>query len=156
LDPFIHFQLVTGVSKFACTALFSGANQLNDISLDPEFSSLLGYTQSEIKTAFAPHLEALANKEGNTQEQLWAKITTWYNGYSWGGMGKVYNPFSIAMLFNKMRFDEYWVSQGTPAWLLRLLKPEDLKGTQTFSSPLSLFPLPSLFPSDVWFIVFSW
>ncbi len=102
------------------------------------------------------YLEALANKEGNTQEQLWAKITTWYNGYSWGGMGKVYNPFSIAMLFNKMRFDEYWVSQGTPAWLLRLLKPEDLKGTQTFSSPLSLFPLPSLFPSDVWFIVFSW
>jgi len=120
--------MVTGVSKFARTSLFSGANQLNDISLDPEFSTLLGYTKSEIETAFAPHLDALTTKEGIDQDQLWEMITTWYNGYSWGGSERVYNPYSIGMLFRKMRFKSYWPSQSSSAWLPRLLKPEDLKG----------------------------
>jgi hypothetical protein len=140
LDPFIHFQLVTGVSKFARTALFSGANQLRDISLSPDFSALLGYTKSEIQTAFAPHLEVLAQKKGYTQDKLWEKITMWYNGYSWGGPERVYNPFSIGMLFTEMEFRQYWATQGTPSWLLRLLKPEDLKGirSSSFSSFSSL------------------
>jgi len=63
--------MVTGVSKFARTSLFSGANQLNDISVDPEFSSLLGYTKSEIRAAFAPHLDVLAKNEEMTQDKLW-------------------------------------------------------------------------------------
>mgnify|MGYP001071564796 CR=1 FL=1 len=128
LDTYIHFQMVTGVSKFARTSLFSGANQLNDISLDPEFSSLLGYTKSEIQTAFASHLEVLAKNEGMAQDKPWQRITEWYNGYSWGSHERVYNPYSIGMLFCEMRFKSYWPSQSPSAWLPRLLKPEDLTG----------------------------
>ena len=128
LDPYIHFQMVTGVSKFARTSLFSGANQLRDITLSPAFSSLLGYTKSEIEIAFKPHLDALARAEGIDQDKLWEKITTWYNGYSWGSGERVYNPYSIGMLFTEMRFKLYWTSLSSSAWLPRLLKPEDLKG----------------------------
>jgi len=128
LDTYIHFQMVTGVSKFARTSLFSGANQLRDITLSPAFSSLLGYTKPEIQTAFKLHLEALAKEEGLDQDQLWERITTWYNGYSWGGREKVYNPYSIGMLFTDMCWEGFWMNTGTPGWLLRLLKPDDLKG----------------------------
>lgn len=127
LDAYTHFQMVTGVSRFARTSLFSGGNQLNDISFDPVFSSLLGYTKSEIQAAFGPHLEALARKDGTDPDKLWEKITSWYNGYSWGGGEKVYNPYSIGMLFNKMYWEGFWTNAGTPSWLLRLLKPEDLE-----------------------------
>ena len=132
LDTYIHFQMVTGVSKFALTSLFSGANQLRDISLSPAFSSLLGYTKSEIQATFAPHLEVLAKKEGVAQDKLWQRITEWYNGYSWGGNERVYNPYSIGMLFEEMRFKSYWPSYSSSAWLPRLLKPEDLTGLFRF------------------------
>lgn len=138
MDPFIHFQLVTGVSKFAHTTLFSGANQLCDISLSPDFSALLGYTKSEIQIAFAPHLEVLAQKKGLAQDKLWERITAWYHGYSWRGVEKVYNPFSIGMLFTFMEFRQYWAKQGTPSWLLRLLKPDDLRGISFLPFYLSL------------------
>jgi len=88
----------------------------------------LGYTKSEIQTAFKLHLEALAKQEGIDQDQLWERITTWYNGYSWGGREKVYTPYSIGMLFTEMRFKSYWPSQSSSAWLPRLLKPKDLQG----------------------------
>jgi len=126
LDPFIHFQLVVGVSKFANTALFSGANQLRDISLSPGFSSLLGYTWSELESAFSPHLNELANHQNLSQEEVKEKIKIWYNGYSWGGH-PVFNPFSVGMLFTEMAFQGYWTTQGTPGWLLRVLTVDDLQ-----------------------------
>jgi len=124
LDPFIHFQLVVGVSKFAKTALFSGANQLEDITLDPQFSSLLGYTWSDVSIAFAKHLTKLAQVEGKTTDDLQKDITDWYNGYS---LESVYNPSSLGMLFHKMAFRGYWTTQATPGWLLRVLTVDDLQ-----------------------------
>ena len=44
LDRYIEFVIVTGVSKFAKVSLFSGLNQLEDISLSKEYGDICGYT----------------------------------------------------------------------------------------------------------------
>ncbi|MDE2736273.1 MAG: ATP-binding protein [Gemmatimonadota bacterium] len=110
-DAHIRFTFITGVSKFSKVSLFSGLNNLTDITLEPEYSALCGYTDADIDTVFAPELPGL-NRD---------QIRDWYNGYSWLGDEKVYNPFDILLLFRRRRFAAYWFETGTPRFLIEAL-----------------------------------
>jgi hypothetical protein len=90
-----RFQFVTGVSTFVKAGVFSGVNHLTPITLNPAFSSLLGFTWTEIEHTFGLHLLALGKARGLSPSELQSMITKWYNGYSWGGEEPVYNPYSV-------------------------------------------------------------
>ncbi len=107
----VRFVFVTGVSMFSKVSLFSGLNNLDDISLDPQYATLCGYTDKEIDTVFAPELEGLDREQ----------IRAWYNGYSWRGDEAVYNPFDILLLFKKREFKAYWYTTGGPKFLFQLM-----------------------------------
>ena len=110
-DAHIHFTFITGVSKFSKVSIFSGLNNLTDITIDPQYSALCGYTETDLDTVFAPELPGLDRDE----------IRDWYNGYSWLGDEKVYNPFDILLLFDKRTFGTYWFETGTPTFLIETL-----------------------------------
>ena len=107
----VRFAFFTGISMYSKVSLFSGLNILEDISLDPEFATICGYTDSDIDTVFAPELKGLDRDE----------IRHWYNGYSWLGEEKVYNPFDVLLLFRKRQFKPYWYETGTPQYLYKML-----------------------------------
>lgn len=123
-DPFLHFFLITGVSKFSKVSLFSDLNHLRDITLVEQFETIAGYTQPELETSFAPEIKELAQKMGVSVEGLKDKIKLWYNGYSWGTENRLYNPFSILNLFASQRFANYWWETGTPTFLIKKLRNE--------------------------------
>ena len=110
-DAYIKFTFLTGVSKFSKVSLFSGLNNLTDITIDPQYSAICGYTEEDIDTVFAPELPGLDRDE----------IRDWYNGYSWLGEEKVYNPFDILLLFRNRSFKAYWFETGTPTFLVETL-----------------------------------
>ncbi len=110
-DEYLRFAFLTGVSKFSKVSLFSGLNNLEDISLNPDYGTVCGYTQLDVETAFAPYLE------GVDMEQL----KRWYNGYNFLG-DKVYNPYDILLFIkNRFVFDNYWFETGTPRFLVELI-----------------------------------
>ena len=110
-DAHIKFTLLTGVSKFSKVSLFSGLNNLNDITLDPRYSAICGYTEADLDTVFAPELPGLDREA----------IRDWYNGYRWLGEESVYNPFDVLLLFDRRRFGAWWFETGTPAFLVDTL-----------------------------------
>ena len=110
-DAHIRFSFITGVSKFSKVSLFSGLNNLKDITLDPRYSAICGYTDTDLDTVFAPELPGLDREA----------IRDWYNGYGWLGEEKVYNPFDILLLFDKRKFGAWWFETGTPAFLVETL-----------------------------------
>ncbi len=110
-DAHIRFAFLTGVSKFSHAGLFSGLNNLNDITLDERYGAMCGYTDDELDAVFAPELEGLDRD----------KVRRWYNGYNWLGPERVYNPHDILLLFDKRRFRPYWFQSGTPTFLVDLL-----------------------------------
>ncbi len=125
LDPYFRFVFLTGVSRFSKTSIFSGLNNLNDISLSEKYNALVGYTKEEIVTSFNDHLVVLAHKMNYSQEQLLANITLWYDGYLFchnEDLAKIYNPFSLLLLLEKHAFSNYWFETGTPTFLIKLLK----------------------------------
>ena len=113
---YIRFVFVTGISMYSRINLFSGLNNLEDISLDPESATICGYTDTDIDTVFAPELEGLDRNE----------IRHWYNGYNWLGEKKVYNPFDVLLLFKKRQFKPRWYRTGTPSYLYNLMAESKL------------------------------
>ncbi len=114
-DRYIKFVFLTGVSKFSKASIFSGLNNLRDITLSPPFGNICGYTQEDIDNVFLPYL-----KDVNLD-----KLKEWYNGYYFL-KDKVYNPFDILLFIdNHLQFDNYWFNTGTPSFLIKLFE----KGT---------------------------
>lgn len=111
-DEYLKFVFITGVSKFSKVSLFSGLNNINDITLDSNYSTICGYTQNDVETVFAQHLRG----------QDFEKIKLWYNGYKWLGEG-VYNPFDILLFIQKKyEYRNYWFSTATPTFLLKIIE----------------------------------
>ena len=109
-----HIQLVfmTGVTKFSKVSLFSGINQLEDITLDARFATLCGYTQSDLETCFGDHLQGVDRD----------RLRAWYNGYAFLGE-PLYNPFDILLFIaNGQHYRNYWFETGNPSFLIELLR----------------------------------
>ena len=110
-DAHVKFTFLTGVSKFSKVGIFSGLNNLKDVTLDPRYSAICGYTDTDLDTVFAPELPGLDRD----------RICHWYNGYAWRGEEKVYNPFDILLLFRQREFKAHWFETGTPRFLIDTL-----------------------------------
>ncbi len=125
-DKNIRFAFLTGVSKFAKVSVFSGLNNLRDITLSGKFSTILGYTQNELIHYFNNRMENLANDLNISHKRLLQEIKKWYNGYSWDAENFVYNPFSILNLFTENKISNYWFISGTPSFLIKLIKQNNI------------------------------
>ncbi|WP_211250409.1 ATP-binding protein [Simplicispira psychrophila] len=144
-DAHIRFAFLTGVSKFSKVSLFSGLNNLTDITLDERYSALCGYTDADVDTVFAPELPGLDRQQ----------IRDWYNGYNWLGTS-VYNPFDVLLLFRSREFRPYWFETGTPTFLVKLLAERqfftpDLARLQSSMALLSAFDVDCIEPEALLF-----
>ena len=110
-DAHVRFAFLAGVSKFSRVSLFSGLNNLRDITLEPRYSAICGYTEADLDRVFAPELLGFDRNE----------VRNWYNGYLWCGKESVYNPFDILLLFGRGRFGAWWFETGTPRFLVETL-----------------------------------
>ncbi|MEN9865683.1 MAG: hypothetical protein RL748_1273 [Pseudomonadota bacterium] len=144
-DAYIRFAFLTGVSKFSKVNLFSGLNNLTDITLDPRYSALCGYTDADIDTVFAPELPGLDRGE----------IRHWYNGYNWRGTS-VYNPYDVLLLFDRREFKSWWFETGSPGFLIKLLAEQgwftpDLAAFSTDDEIISSFDVDDITPEALLF-----
>ncbi len=138
-DAHVRFTFLTGVSKFSKVSVFSGLNNLTDITLDPCYSAICGYTEEDLDAVFAPELPGLDRE----------RVRDWYNGYNWLGPEKVYNPFDILLLFRRRTFAAHWFESATPTFLAetlfrRRVSTLSLDGMLTSSELLSSFDVEAI------------
>ena len=107
-DAHVRFTFLTGISKFSKVNLFSQLNNLTDITLDPVYSSICGYSEDDLDAVFAPELGGVDRE----------RVRDWYNGYSWLGTEKVYNPYDVLLFLRRRKFAAHWFETGTPAFLV--------------------------------------
>ena len=125
-DEHLRFVMLTGVSKFTKVSIFSGLNNFNDISLNPNYGSICGYTEEELEAVFSQHLQ------GADRDQL----RHWYNGYNFLGKKRVYNPYDIlnfikdSQSFGEFYFANHWFETGTPTFVIDLIARDKLLAQQ--------------------------
>ncbi|MGE5342871.1 MAG: AAA family ATPase [Candidatus Omnitrophota bacterium] len=126
LDEYIQFVLITGVTKFSHVSVFSGLNNLSDITISNKYSTLLGYTEEELQHYFNDRIEDFSKSEHIEKELLLQMIKKMYNGYSWDGTHFVYNPHSILNLFDQKSFNNYWFTSATPTFLINQIRKHSI------------------------------
>ncbi len=137
LEADLHFVFVTGITRFARVSLFSVLNNLRDISWEPAYATLCGFTEREVRTALHPHLATGAAHLDLALEELMDQVRRHYNGYCFGfpeDSESVYNPFTLACCLRDMQdrshvrrwavtgWPNHWAVSGNPMFLIRLMK----------------------------------
>ncbi|MDR1084003.1 MAG: ATP-binding protein [Deltaproteobacteria bacterium] len=125
-DEHLDFVFITGISKFSGMGVFSALNNLVDISTEPEFAAFMGLTQEELEVNFAPYIKATAQKMRMDENELLDHIRDYYDGFSFDGETRVYNPFSTLLFFSKGAFKKYWPWSGSNTFIRKFLKDKKL------------------------------
>ena len=159
-DRYLRFAFLTGVTKFSQVSVFSDLNQLNDISLNYDFSTLCGITREELLDNFEPEIAALSQANDMSTEEVVETMTRQYDGYHFHPNGEgVFNPFSVLNAFFSKEFGNYWFQTGTPTFLVKLLKESDydlrllMDGIETAASAFTEYradrknPIPLIYQS---------
>ena len=158
-DAYVRFSFLTGITRFSKVSIFSGLNNLDDISMISDFSAICGFTEAELEANFAPELTLLTEKLNLSYEETLARLKKKYDGYRFVEDGEsVYNPFSLLKALRDKRLGDYWFATATPTILVKYLLRlhyfvPDLENKEIDSAALQDFrvndddPLPLLFQS---------
>ena len=121
-DANLHFVFLTGVTKYTKLSVFSRLNNLNDITMRASHANICGITEAEFDLLFGAEL-------GPDERE---KVFLWYDGYTWDGLTRVFNPFSLLSYLRDREFNSYWYSSGTPTFLFDVFRarPQDYAGIQ--------------------------
>ena len=135
LDAHIEFTFITGVSKFSQVSLFSGPNYLSDLTMDPKYASLMGYTDTELKANFDDHIQHVAKARKLGFDAIIEELKRWYNGYRFSKEEiSVYNPYSTLNYLELMHAESFWYRSGTPSFLIELIKKQPISALTLSSS----------------------
>lgn len=137
LDPYLRFVFITGINKFAQLSIFSELNNLQNISMMPEYSAICGISQSEMEAVFREQIGALAEEQEVNYEEALAGLKDNYDGYHFSYRSEdIYNPFSLIKALNERRFGSYWFDSATPTYLYERLRRNPIDETELDSMPL--------------------
>jgi len=147
-DKNLKFTFITCVSRFSQVSLFSGLNNLKNITMDPRYAAVMGYTEKELKASFADHIQDIVKKrkeQGSivAEKEVLEEVRTWYNGYRFTKSDTcVYNLFSTLNYMDEQEVSSYWYSTGTTSFLINQIKkyPQSvtsLRGKAVLKSTLS-------------------
>ena len=143
----LRFVFMTGVTKYAKMGVFSGLNNLNDLSLVPAYATMLGYTQKELEENFAGYIEQGIRDTGMGREAYLAKVREMYDGYRFApGCETVYNPVSVGLFFSNGRgqdFEDYWIETGSSKLVMDMAQSVDLDVTEDLERGMAKSALSS-------------
>ena len=122
-DPYLRFVFLTGITKFSQMSIFSELNNLKNISMQEEYSSLCGITKEELQTQASEHVDVMAARMGLSRGEMLSELAHQYDGYhfSWPSPD-LFNPFSLLNALSDKQLENYWFSSGTPTYLIEMMR----------------------------------
>lgn len=125
-EEHIKFLFMTGLTKFTKMGVFSTLNNLNDVTFDERYSQMFGYNDEEILYFFKPYIDLIVEKYRISQDELIELLKEYYNGFSFDGIHKVYNPYAVVMFFAKQEFLPFWSLSGGSQFVYNYLKEKNV------------------------------
>ncbi len=156
-EEYLRFVFITGVSKFSRVSVFSDLNNLDDLTMNANFASSLGFTQEEVDKYFGKRIKKIAKKQNTSYTDLSNKLKLTYNGYRFTKINEtVYNPVSLTKFVENEDIQHYWFETGTPSFLLELMKEKNynllkIENLKLNSAVFSTYEIENLIPEPLLF-----
>ncbi len=132
-DEYLRFVMLMGISKFSKTGVFSAMNNLQDISMNRQYGDIVGYTQQELENFFSDWIDSTTKAISLSREELLRKIRDYYDGFSFDGNTRLYNPFSILNFFSEGKFKNYWYTSGSSSFIVTYMKQHGIQDPEEYS-----------------------
>ena len=145
-EAMVRFCFITGITKFSQLSIFSTMNNLNNVTMLPQFSAICGITERELTTTLAEDIRLLADDYGCMADEMHTMLKERYDGYHFSERSEeVYNPYSLLMSFANKKLDNYWFDTGTPSFLIRQMRRfgTDITQMESLEVPQSAFDKPT-------------
>ena len=131
-DEYLRFVMLTGISKFSKAGVFSALNNLQDISMSIRYGDIAGYMQQELEENFSDWIIETAQIMSLDRSSLLKKIREYYDGFSFDGKTRLYNPFSILNFFLDGKFGNYWYVSGSPTFIVKYMKRNAIQDPEEY------------------------
>ena len=131
-DKYLRFVMLTGISKFSKVGVFSAMNNLEDISMDSRYGDIIGYTQSELENYFSEWIDNAAYRMNLSCKELLVRLKDYYDGFSFDGVTRLYNPFSIMQCLAKGRLSNYWYVSGSLTFIVKYMKQNAIQDPEEY------------------------
>ena len=131
-DQYLRFVMLTGISKFSKMGVFSAMNNLEDISMDRRYADIVDYTQQELEFFFNDRITDVSEQMNISREELFARLKDYYDGFSFDGSIKLYNPFSILQCLRKASLSNYWYESGSPSFIVKWMKDHQIQDPEDY------------------------
>lgn len=156
-EEYIQFCMLTGVTRYGKVSVFSGLNNLNDISFDDQYAGICGITKDELSQYYEEGIAQFAEKKNISLEDAYNLLRFNYDGYHFSeSLLDIYNPFSINHALNKQKIDDYWCKSGEPTILSKSLMENDfdvekLNGKKVSQSSLTDLSIHNMNPVPLFY-----
>ena len=131
-DEYFRFVFITGISKFSKIGVFSAMNNLVDISMLKRYGDIVGYTQNELEENFSEWITSSSKAMSLSKDELLEKVKAYYDGFSFDGNVRLYNPFSILNFFFDDKFGNYWYTSGSPSFVAKYMKEHKIQNPDEY------------------------
>ena len=122
-DACLRFSMLTGVTKFSQVSVWSDLNNLQDITMDPFYSSVCGISEEELHANLNAEVENLAATNKISVDECYSFLKAKYDGYHFcEDTEGIYNPFSLLNTLQLTKMRDYWFQTGTPTFLVQEIK----------------------------------
>ena len=145
-DDHLQFAFITGISKYSPTGFSGILNNLQNISMRDDYAAICGISEEELTTQLHQDIELMAERNGTTYDDMFARMKVRYDGYHFSEeMKDIYNPFSLFNAFDSGKVTDYWFDRGTSGALINLLAqlpPVEVSRLEGIRLPVTAFDLP--------------
>ena len=130
-DKYLRFVFLTGITKFSQLSIFSELNNINNVSMDEEYADICGITKEELTGQLSDYIDAMAEANGFTHDEMLRELTKQYDGYhfTWPSPD-IFNPYSLINAFAKKRLGNFWFGSGTPTFLIEMMRKFNIVPTE--------------------------
>ncbi|KZX12819.1 ATP-binding protein [Methanobrevibacter curvatus] len=143
-EKYLEFVFFTGITKFTKTSIFSTINNLTELTLDNDYSTICGITHQELETYYHNHIQAISNENNESYENVLDKVNHFYDGYSWDGINRLFNPYSTLRALSQKEFSSFWYGTGTPSFLAEIFKHKKISTDYTSKTSLKATDLDAI------------
>ena len=112
-NPYLERALMTGITRVSKESIFSDLNNLNVVTTtSKEYEDCFGFTEEEVYKALEVYNMA-DEKE---------KVKKWYDGFTFGDISGIYNPWSITNYLDKREYRAYWAYTSSNSLINRIIR----------------------------------
>ena len=118
-NPSLERGIMTGITRVSKESIFSDLNNMEVVTTTSDkYATAFGFTEEEVFDAL---------KQQGFEEQDMRDVKDWYDGFTFGSVTDIYNPWSVTNYLDKEKLDTWWANtsgNGLVGKLLRTGAPE--------------------------------